>query len=142
MTVVNTSTATKAGLLFSYYIVLSFWAAQTLSMSMLSRNVGGQTKKSIVVAMNFVAWAVGNAVGPQVFIAKDAPRYFTAFAVHMGCYALLVFVIAFLRWWLKRENQKKDDLARLGVEQANDEHMIHAFDDLTDRENVNFRYVY
>jgi hypothetical protein len=51
MTVKNTSTATEAGLLFSYYIVLSFWAAQTLGMSMLGRNVAGQTKKSVVVAM-------------------------------------------------------------------------------------------
>jgi hypothetical protein len=63
MTVKNTDTATKAGLLISYYIVLSFWAAQTLAMSMLSRNVGGQTKKSIVVTLNFVSWCTGNAIG-------------------------------------------------------------------------------
>jgi hypothetical protein len=63
MTVLNTSTATKAGLLISYYIVLSFWAAQTLAMSMLSRNVAGQTKKSVVVSINFVCWATGNAIG-------------------------------------------------------------------------------
>jgi len=56
MTVVNTDTATEAGLLFSYYIVLSFWAAQTLGMSMLSRNVAGQTKKSICVSLNFVSF--------------------------------------------------------------------------------------
>lgn len=37
MTVPNTNTATKAGLLLSYYIVLSFWAAQGLGMSLLSR---------------------------------------------------------------------------------------------------------
>ena len=66
MTVVNTDTATEAGLLFSYYICLSFWAAQTLGMSMLTRNVGGETKKSVVRAMNFIAWAAGNAAGPQV----------------------------------------------------------------------------
>ena len=63
MTVGNHNTATEAGLLFSYYIVLSFWAAQTLGMSMLSRNVAGQTKKSVCVALNFVAWATGNAIG-------------------------------------------------------------------------------
>lgn len=63
MTVENTSVATEAGLLFSYYIVLSFWAAQGLGMSLLSRNVAGQTKKSVAVTMNFVAWAVGNAIG-------------------------------------------------------------------------------
>lgn len=63
MSVKNHNTATKVGLLISYYIVLSFWAAQTLAMSILSRNVGGQTKKSIVVTINFVSWCTGNAIG-------------------------------------------------------------------------------
>lgn len=67
MTVENTNTATEAGLLFSYYIVLSFWAAQGLGMSLLSRNVAGQTKKSVAVTMNFVAWAAGNAIGEFFF---------------------------------------------------------------------------
>jgi hypothetical protein len=66
MTVVNKNDATKAGLLISYYIALSFWAAQTLAMSMISRNVAGQTKKSVVVAMNFVCWAAGNAIGKSM----------------------------------------------------------------------------
>lgn len=138
MTVTNTSTATEAGLLFSYYIVLSFWAAQTLGMSMLSRNVAGQTKKSVVVALNFIAWATGNAIGPQVFLSWNAPRYFIAFATHMGCYVLLVFVVVFLRWHLKRQNEKRDAIATV----SGDEGFAHAFEDLTDRENLTFRYIY
>ena len=63
MTVQNTDKAKQIGLLISYYITLSFWSAQTLSLSMISRNIAGQTKKSTVVATNFVAWAVGNAIG-------------------------------------------------------------------------------
>jgi len=63
MTVQNKTVATKAGLLMSYYITLSFWAAQTLTLSMISRNVAGQTKKSTVIAANFIAWATGNAIG-------------------------------------------------------------------------------
>jgi hypothetical protein len=27
------------------------------------RNIAGQTKKSVAVSMNFIAWSVGNAVG-------------------------------------------------------------------------------
>ncbi|KAL1390809.1 MFS transporter [Phyllosticta capitalensis] len=142
MTVENTSTATKAGLLLSYYIVLSFWAAQNLAMSMISRNIAGQTKKSVVVAANFVSWAAGNAIGPQVFLSWDSPRYFIAFATHMGCYGLLVFVIVFLWWWLRRENRRKDRLASVGVSEAKDDKYVHAWEDLTDRENVNFRYIY
>ncbi|PQE12587.1 allantoate permease protein [Rutstroemia sp. NJR-2017a BBW] len=142
MTVRNTNFSTKVGLLISYYLTLSFWSAQTLSITLISRNVAGQTKKTIVVAANFISWAAGNAVGPQVFLERDAPRYFIAFATHLGCYSLLLLVLVFLRWHLMRENRKRDELAAAGVRQANDADMVHAFDDLTDRENVNFRYVY
>lgn len=41
-----------------------------------------------------------------------------------------------------RENRKRDELAEAGVREADDRDMVHAFDDLTDRENPNFRYVY
>jgi hypothetical protein len=81
------------------------------------------------------------SVGPQVFLAWDAPRYFIAFAVHMGCYALLLFTLVFLRWWYMRENAKKERMILEG-QAAADEELKHSFEDLTDRENVNFRYVY
>lgn len=68
MTVENTNMGTQVGLLISYYIVLSFWSAQTLALSMISRNVAGQTKKATVVAANFVAWAVGNSIGMPLII--------------------------------------------------------------------------
>jgi hypothetical protein len=60
----------------------------------------------------------------------------------MGCYVLLVLVIIFLRWHLSHQNSKKDRLADASVGHVGDEGMVHAFEDLTDRENQNFRYVY
>ncbi|KAF2011178.1 allantoate permease [Aaosphaeria arxii CBS 175.79] len=136
MTVKNTNNATKAGLLISYWIVFTFWAAQGLGMSLLTRNVGGQTKKSICITMNFLAWCAGNAAGPQIFFNGDAPRYLKALSIHIGCYSFLVLVILFLRWELTRRNKSKD--REFGVET----NTTHGFDDLTDKENPNFRYVY
>lgn len=122
---------TKVGLLISYYVCLSFWACATLGLSLVSRNVAGQTKKSIVIGTNFVAWAVGNSIGPQVFLAWDAPRYRIAFATHMGCYAVLLSTLVFLRWHYVRQNKMK--LAKLAEGQAvKDEGLTHSFDDLTD----------
>lgn len=63
MTVPNETTAQHVGLLISYYITLSFWSAQTLALSMISRNIAGQTKKTVAVALNFIIWAAGNAIG-------------------------------------------------------------------------------
>ncbi|EHK50171.1 hypothetical protein TRIATDRAFT_44277 [Trichoderma atroviride IMI 206040] len=142
MTVSLDTKSQKIGLVVCYNITMSFWAAQTLALSLLSRNVAGQTKKSVAVALNFIFWATGNAIGPQVFLYWNAPRYFIAFATHLGCYTLLVIVIISLRFYLVWENKKRDNLAAAGVYQARDERMLHAWEDLTDKENVNFRYVY
>lgn len=81
-------------------------------------------------------------IGPQVFLWWNAPRYLIAFATHLGCYTLLVIVIVSLRFYLAWENKKRDSLAAAGVHQARDERMLHAWEDLTDKENVNFRYVF
>jgi hypothetical protein len=130
-------------------------------MTSYPRNVAGQTKKSVAVSLNFIAWSVGNAVGkisqpslhpttqtnspplgPQVFRSNNAPRYFIAFSTHMGCYVLLLLVIIFLRFYLTRLNKQRDAAAAAGVREADDKRNIHAFEDLTDKENPNFRYVF
>jgi hypothetical protein len=141
MTLTPSTLANRIGMLISYYITLSFWSAQTLSMSMISRNIAGQTKKTTAVAANFIAWAVGNAIGPQVFLGRENPKYYTAFAVHLGCYSILVVTILVLRVWLIRENDRKERLREDGVRDAvHDVGRAHAFEDLTDRENLGFRY--
>ncbi|EAW13557.1 putative 2-ketogluconate transporter [Aspergillus clavatus NRRL 1] len=142
MTVENKNLGTKVGLLISYYITLSFWSAQTLCLSMVSRNIAGATKKSTVVAATFVSWAVGNAIGPQVFLDRDAPRYFIAFGVHLGCYTVMTLAVIFLRFYLVSQNKKKDCLLRESGLSATDNNLTHAFEDRTDQENPYFRYIY
>lgn len=86
--------------------------------------------------MNFVAWCAGNAAGPQIFFDGDKPRYLKAFTVHLVCYSVLVGVIVFLRFNLTMRNRRKDR------EFGSEINTTHGFDDLTDKENPNFRYVY
>ncbi|KAJ5691799.1 hypothetical protein N7462_001222 [Penicillium macrosclerotiorum] len=142
MTVPNTTLATKVGLLISYYICLSFWSSQTLALSMVSRNIAGQTKKATVVAATFVSWAAGNAIGPQVFLDRDAPRYHIAWSVHLACYACMTVAVIFLRFYLIRQNKRKDEMVAAAGLSAADPNLVHAFEDKTDQENLNFRYVY
>lgn len=77
-----------------------------------------------------------------MFLKWDKPRYFIAFATHLGCYSLLVVILLFFRWWLVRQNKKRDALAAAGVVEASDRHTTRSFEDLTDRENLSFRYVF
>lgn len=67
MTVHNDGqTSTEAGLLISYYIVLSFWAAQTLGMSLLSRNIAGQVSSFHPPGSPFLLLLPGGKVNKEV----------------------------------------------------------------------------
>ncbi|KAJ6076321.1 hypothetical protein N7499_008302 [Penicillium canescens] len=131
----------RVGMLIAYWIFYSFFAVSSLSLALLSRNVAGQTKKSIVIACNFVFWAAGNSIGPQVFRDKDAPRYYLAFSILLGCFGLVVLILLSLRVWYSVQNRKRDAKIATG-EVIPDVNYTHGFEDITDRENPHFRYVY
>jgi ACS family allantoate permease-like MFS transporter len=50
-------------------------AAMPVSMAMISSNVGGFTKKATVSSIYFIMYCAGNIIGPQLFFAKEAPKY-------------------------------------------------------------------
>jgi hypothetical protein len=41
----------------------------------LPSNVAGRTKKTVTATVLFVSYCVGNAIGAQMFVASDAPKY-------------------------------------------------------------------
>ena len=155
---------TRVGLLIAFYCTQFYLAEGNLIFSLLSRNVAGQTKKSTTLAMTFVAWAAGNMTAPQVraptppphpkfpanvlqiFQAGDAPRYKKGFTAHFCLYVLFNVFLMILRILLTRRNKAKRSAAAamLAVETTQvDEKIAHAFafEDLTDKENPDFRYV-
>ncbi|KAK7424165.1 hypothetical protein QQZ08_008771 [Neonectria magnoliae] len=131
----------KVGLLLAYYMMYTFWACSGLALSLVSRNVAGSTKKTIVIASNFIFWAVGNAIGPQCFRDKDAPRYFLALAIVLGCFVLLEVVLFLLRTYYAIQNKQRDGKVASGEIHTN-EYLSHAFEDITDKMNPHFRYTY
>lgn len=142
--IVPTNHHTKVGLLLAFYCTQGFGAVAVLNLAVMSGNVAGRTKQVIASTLVFVAWAVGNAVGPQVFRANDAPRYIKAFIAHMVVYGVQLVVIVTLRLRLMRLNALKRRAQKDFDDAANRERTEHkhAFDDLTDKENPDFRYVY
>ena len=86
---------------------MAFSAVAVLNLAVMSNNIAGRTKQVVASSFVFVAWAVGNAVGPQVFRADDAPRYVRAFVAHMVVYGVQVVVLFALRGYLMRLNVLK-----------------------------------
>lgn len=65
----------RAGKMAGLCLQTAFVANIPLSLSIISSNVAGFTKKSTVSALMFVAYCVGNIVGPQFFIPSEEPAY-------------------------------------------------------------------
>ncbi|KAK0664298.1 putative transporter [Lasiodiplodia hormozganensis] len=55
------------GLLASYYAFYTYWAAYVLGATLPLANTSGHSKKVATNALVFVAYCVGNIVGPQLF---------------------------------------------------------------------------
>jgi hypothetical protein len=51
----------------------------SMSLTMVSSNVAGYTKKQLTGAFIFVGYCVGNIVSPQTFRASEAPFYHSAY---------------------------------------------------------------
>lgn len=122
-------------MLIAFYCTQFFLAQGNMIISLITRNIAGQTKKGIVMTMVFIGWAIGNLIAPQIFQEKDAPRYLPGFLVHIVIYGVYILLVIFTRIILMARNRRKN--------QATTEinHDL-AFQDLTDTENPNFRYVY
>lgn len=65
----------RAGKMTGLCLGAVFAANIPLSLSLISSNVAGFTKKSTVSALMFVAYCVGNIVGPQFFLPTEKPGY-------------------------------------------------------------------
>jgi hypothetical protein len=82
------------------------------------------------------AWAGGNAIGPQLFQAKWAPRYINTLYIHISLYVALIAILLAMRLLIVRRNAKRD-----AVGAGENKHTL-AFEDLTDLQNPEFRYSY
>lgn len=64
-----------AGRMVGLVLSIAYAINLPISLSIITSNVAGFSKKSVVSALLFVAYCVGNIVGPQFFLASEEPKY-------------------------------------------------------------------
>ncbi|CAN6607552.1 allantoate permease [Trichomonascus vanleenenianus] len=103
-------------------------------LSCISSNAAGHTKKVTVNAIFLIFYCVGNLVGPQTFIAAQAPHYNGAKIAMVVCSAVTTIFTCLLYYVNWRANKIRDERGEtLDVDNSE-------FADLTDFENPEFRY--
>jgi MFS family permease len=62
----------------------------SMSLTMVSSNVAGYTKKQLTCAVLFTGYCVGNIVGPQTFIASEAREFLPPFSFPFKFYLFYI----------------------------------------------------
>ncbi|WQF89234.1 Putative major facilitator superfamily, MFS transporter superfamily [Colletotrichum destructivum] len=117
----------------------SFTGALIVALQMPASNVGGYTKRTTATAFVFLAYCIGNIIGPHGFLGSEAPIYQTGCKLIIGCIAAQVAIAIALRLLLIRRNKMRDVEQSGSPPEGNDAAVL---EDLTDFENRSFRYMY
>jgi hypothetical protein len=155
----------KYGRLMGVALSLSCAANFPMIMAMTSSNVGGFTKKATVGALvsilsyiqvldgssraaltrtkpqTFLAYCIGNIIGPQLFFDRETPSYPSGFLAMIVCFAFAIILCLAFRLYLVRENQRRNQAGTVAEPMDTTERMVN-LTDKTDKQIPQFRYVY
>lgn len=106
----------RSAKLAGYCLSMGFAANMPLGLSLISSNVGGFTKKATVNACVFVAYCLGNIVGPQFFPTAQSAAHgvpnsyshgFAGCLAGLGCGALFIFALGVYYAYENRRRQQQ-----------------------------------
>ncbi|KAJ7695062.1 major facilitator superfamily domain-containing protein [Mycena rosella] len=129
----------KAARLIGFWMTGASNATFVVGLSLVSGNVGGQTKKAIASAAVFLGVAAGNIVGPFLFIDSQAPVYLTGVVASMVSRILEIVIILILRFVFVTANKRRDRSVAEG--RVRYDERVTGLQDISDWKNPAFRYV-
>jgi len=128
------------GRLAGIWLCSPFAANIPISLSLITSNVGGLTKKATVSAMLFLAYSAGNIIGPQFFYARQAPGYSTGIRATLSGFACGIFFLMSLLAYYVWENRRRDRVFGLVAEISEAQDLAEDLSNKTDMQLQNFRY--
>lgn len=128
------------GRLIAFYLVNFCEACLPLLWAVTSSNVAGHTKRTTANAIQFIGYSAGLIIGPQFFLGTQAPHYPLALKAMLFSFCVTLVMPGCYYLYLRRKNQKKERLLQASGE-ANIVVRNEEFLDMTDKEQLRFRYV-
>ena len=131
-----------AGLLAGIYLTSSITPTLSLLYQWTASNVAGSTKRPVSLALVAGSFSAGSIISPQSFQAKDAPNYVPAKIITLASQvagALLAFLLFCYYMWVNNRRGQDSAFSESPNAQGDERHL---WEDLTDKKNPAFRYVY
>ncbi|EGV64207.1 hypothetical protein PSN45_003664 [Yamadazyma tenuis] len=122
--------------LVSLYFGFFYLGSYIISLNLIAANHAGFTRKVTANSIYFLTYAVSNLIAPQFFLTRQAPTYSLGVGAIFGAYALTICAVCVYMFLCWRENKRRNTL----YGEAEIENRDTDFSDLTDIDNMNFRY--
>lgn len=137
--------SSRWGRLVGLWLLGTYPVGFLVLLGLLSANVAGSTKRSVASGWVFVCYCAGQIAGPQCFKAAEAPGYRGGIVAMLCGFCLNLVMNLVLRCLYVRENARRDALlvgkSEGEVGAMEEQSMVQGFENVTDKENVMFRYV-
>ncbi|KAF7297521.1 MFS general substrate transporter [Mycena indigotica] len=134
--------------------LVAFWFTSfqsvgfSLSLVMVSANVGGFTKRQVTTVVTFIGYCIGNIAGPHVLLQSEASAgYPTATKAMMAGYVVKTVCHVLLGAYMWNDNRLRDRVAlKTGGELPSEDERARLAEqegmkDVTEFDNKWFRYV-
>lgn len=114
MLLANSDPTGRPGLSYAgtFFAAGGIYPATALVLSWPAINVSGQTKRAIGNAMQITIGNCGAILGTQLYRANDGPRFIVGHSFALAYLAANILVCATLRFILKRENTRREQIAK------------------------------
>ncbi|GAA5991234.1 hypothetical protein JCM11641_004028 [Rhodosporidiobolus odoratus] len=142
--------------LFGVYLLATLGSPYVLLLALASANTAGSTKKAITSAFIFIGYCCGNIIGPYtVFLSEKDVKYRSTWIATFVALGVMCILSLLLRVLLIRENARRDALAAAAGPEELEKHDSTSLrseeereceleknerEDLTDKENLKYRY--
>ncbi|KAJ5232562.1 hypothetical protein N7468_005518 [Penicillium chermesinum] len=148
--------------MFGLYLMYCYWGKKSVdvfglhpitdkpigpyvtAVSLPQANTAGSTKKVVAYGILLLGYSAGNLIGPQTFRDDQAPAYTGGTVAMLTCYCVAIFLMCLYFLTARFQNRRKDQ--RYGkpvrVDTENFSSVIETYQNLSDRKQEDFRYIY
>ncbi|KAF2025099.1 MFS transporter [Setomelanomma holmii] len=116
----------------------------SMSLTIVSSNIAGYTKKQLTGAALFTGYCVGNIIGPQTFKDSEKPGYKSAYIAMLVGYSIKLCAVLVLFVYMWSVNKKRDRKSASGIRLTDEEEKAAVeagMHDVTEIDNKGFRYI-
>ncbi|KAK6957645.1 hypothetical protein Daesc_000432 [Daldinia eschscholtzii] len=132
------------GRLVGVWLLGTYPVGFMIILGLLATNIAGSTKRSIASGWVFICYCVGQIAGPQFFVSKEAPAYHSGIIAMLCGFILNLVLNQALRFLYVLENKKRGKILEGKSEDELNamerESNLQGFEDVSDKNNVMFRY--